>query len=34
MGSKYGQNIIQKYSDKLMLEVGKKYNKRTLFRMR
>ena len=33
-GSKYGESIIEKYSKKLMLEVGKKYNKRTLFRMR
>ena len=33
-GSKYGENIIENYSDRLMSEVGKKYNKRTLFRMR
>jgi len=33
-GSKYGESIIEKYSRKLMLEVGKKYNRRTLFRMR
>ena len=33
-GNKYGDNIIGKYSEKLMIEVGKKYNKRTLFRMR
>ena len=33
-GSKYGETIIEKYSTKLMVEVGKKYNKRTLFRMR
>ena len=33
-GNKYGDNIIEKYSKKLMIEVGKKYNKRTLFRMR
>ena len=33
-GSKYGESIIEKYSNKLMNEVGKKYNKRTLFRMR
>jgi len=33
-GSKYGESIIENYSKKLMLEVGKKYNKRTLFRMR
>jgi len=33
-GSKYGESIIQKYSDKLVIEVGKKYNSRTLYRMR
>lgn len=33
-GSKYGESIIEKYSKKLVLEVGKKYNRRTLFRMR
>ena len=33
-GSKYGEAIITKYSNKLQLEVGKKYNTRTLFRMR
>ena len=33
-GNKYGDSIIEKYSQKLILEVGKKYNKRTLFRMR
>ena len=33
-GSKYGQSIIKKYSNKLMNEVGKKYNYRTLYRMR
>jgi len=33
-GSEYGKSIIQKYSSKLMLEVGKKYNYRTLYRMR
>lgn len=33
-GKHYGENIIEKYSEKLMKEVGKKYNKRTLFRMR
>ena len=31
---KYGDNIIDEYSKKLVLEVGKKYNKRTLFRMK
>ena len=33
-GGKYGDNIIDEYSNKLVLEVGKKYNKRTLFRMK
>ena len=33
-GSAYGEGIIEKYAEKLTLEVGKKYNKRTLFRMR
>ena len=33
-GGKYGDSIIEEYSNKLMVEVGKKYNKRTLFRMR
>ena len=33
-GSVYGEDIIGQYSKKLMVEVGKKYNKRTLFRMR
>ena len=33
-GSKYGKNIIKQYSEKLMIEVGKKYNERTLRRMR
>lgn len=33
-GSKYGESIIEKYSYKLMSEVGKKYNYRTLYRMR
>ena len=33
-GSKYGDNIINEYSKKLVIEVGKKYNRRTLFRMR
>jgi len=33
-GSVYGEDIIGQYSKKLMIEVGKKYNKRTLFRMR
>ena len=33
-GSVYGKNIIKQFSEKLMLEVGKKYNERTLYRMR
>ena len=33
-GREYGKNIIKNYADKLMLEVGKKYNERTLYRMR
>ncbi len=33
-GGKYGDNIIDEYSKKLIIEVGKKYNRRTLFRMK
>ena len=33
-GKDYGKNIIGEYSKKLMLEVGKKYNERTLRRIR
>ena len=33
-GSVYGENIIGKYSEKLMIEVGKKYDKSTLFKIR
>ena len=33
-GGKYGDNVIGEYSKKLVIEVGKKYNKRTLFRMK
>jgi len=33
-GGKYGDNIIGEYSKKLVVEVGKKYNRSTLFRMR
>ena len=33
-GKHYGENIIGEYSKKLVNEVGKKYNKKTLFRMR
>ena len=31
---KYGDNIIEEYSKKLVIEVGKKYNCRPLFRMK
>ena len=33
-GSKYGDNNIDEYSKNLVIEVGKKYNRRTLFRMK
>ena len=33
-GKKYGANIIKQYSKKLVIEVGTKYNERTLRRMR
>ena len=33
-GKHYGKNIIKQYSEKLMIEVGKKYNERTLYGMR
>ena len=33
-GKKYGDNIIDEYSKKLVVKVGKKYNRRTLFRMK
>ena len=33
-GKEYGKNIINNYSEKLMIEVEKKYNYRTLYRMR
>ena len=33
-GKQYGEKIIGNYSEKLVVEVEKKYNKRTLFRMR
>ena len=33
-GGKYGDNVIDEYSQKLVVEVGKKYNRRTLFRMK
>jgi predicted nuclease of restriction endonuclease-like (RecB) superfamily len=33
-GEKYGDNIIDEYSKKLVREVGKTYNRRTLFKMK
>ena len=33
-GNKYGESIIKNYSKKLMIEVGKNYNERTLRSMR
>ena len=33
-GKEYGKNIIKQYADKLMVEVGKKYNESSLYRMR
>ena len=33
-GGKYGDKIIDEYSKKLVVEVGKKYNRRTLYRMK
>ena len=33
-GKEYGKNIIKRYSENLMIEVGKKYNERTLRYMR
>ena len=33
-GSEYGKDIIGKYSKKLMIDVDKKYNRSTLFRIR
>lgn len=33
-GTEYGEKIIDQYSEKLKVEVGKKYNRRTLFRMK
>ena len=32
-GKEYGNDIIGKYAEKLVNEVGKKYNRSTLFRM-
>ena len=33
-GGKYGDHVIDEYSNKLVLEVGKKYTRSVLFRMR
>ena len=33
-GKEYGKNIIKQYSEKLVIEVGKKYTERTLYGMR
>lgn len=33
-GNKYGDNILNTYSNKLVVELGKKYNERTLRRIR
>ena len=33
-GKSYGEGIIENYSDKLLVDVGKSYSKRTLFRIR
>lgn len=33
-GTEYGEKIIDQYSEKLKVEVRKKYNRRTLFRMK
>ena len=33
-GGKYGDKIIDEYSKKLVIEVGKNYNRRTLYRMK
>ena len=33
-GKNYGEEIIKKYSDRLLTDVGKIYTKRTLFRIR
>ncbi len=34
VGKEYGKNIIKQYAEKLIIEVGKKYNERTLYGMR
>ena len=33
-GKHYGKNVIKQYAEKLIIEVGKKYNERTLYGMR
>ena len=33
-GNKYGENVIGRYSQKLTIEIGKKYDKSTLFKIR
>ena len=33
-GKEYGKSTIKKYAEKLMIEVGTKYNERTLRRIR
>ena len=33
-GKEYGKNVIKQYAEKLVIEVGKKYNERTLYWMR
>ena len=33
-GKEYGKNIVKQYAEKLIVEVGKKYNERTLYGMR
>ena len=33
-GNKYGDNVIGKYSNRLIIDVGKKYDKSTLFKIR
>ena len=33
-GNKYGDNVLKTYSNKLVVELEKKYNERTLFRMK
>ena len=33
-GKHYGERIVEEYSNKLVKELNKKYNKRTLYRMK